>query len=393
MFNKIINIGVRPDYELWEIYLTRKINTIALIAICNITIGIVFFSILDLKELLPVNFIVLLAGPLVWFFNKVKNYVWAAYTFFIIGFIFFVFINLQMGKESYVIMFYFPVIISMVQLLGRRETVKHLIPLGIICIISVIIILVGFQKNWLHYDLSPTVIKYLAWFDILLSLFTALAFIIIIVTESLKQEKLIKSMLNEKEILLAEVFHRVKNNMNIVTSLLNLKKNSTDSPEVKEALEECRSRVYSMALVHQKVFNSNNIVSLNFKDYVQDLVSEIINSLEGIKKVKTKLDIEDVSFELSNAIPCGLILNELITNSYKYTGQNGQLIEIGITLNRVGNLVEIEVRDNGPGITKEELNKPNSLGIELIKSLAEQIDAEYSFTNQNGMVFNMKFKQ
>ncbi|MBP7808415.1 MAG: sensor histidine kinase [Bacteroidia bacterium] len=391
--NRFLNIGIKQEYQPWEIFLTRKLNFITLIAIFNMSMALIFFILMGYEQFVVHCVWPLLAAPIVILLNRFKNYVWSAYAFNIIGFVFFFFINLAEGIHSYASVFYFPVIISLVQLLGRRETIKHLIIIGVLGFISIVLIAFGLKYQWMPQLVNPETEVNLAVFNIILGMFTAITFIVAVVKESLSQERLIKSMLTEKEILLAEVFHRVKNNMNIVTSLLNLKKNSSDSFEVREALEECRSRVYSMALVHQKVFNNKNVVSLNFKEYANDLVNDIINSLNGTKSVKTKLEMDDVFLELSNAIPCGLILNELITNSYKYAGQNGKPIEIEITLKSIGENVELQVRDNGPGIEKGGQNKPNSLGIELIKSLADQISAESSFTNQNGLVFNMKFKQ
>lgn len=393
VLNKILNIGVKSNFQPWEIYLTRKINMIALIAMFNMVIGNIFFLIFGYYQFVVYLTAAFFAAPVVLLLNHFRNYIWGVYAFNIIGFMFFFFVNMAMGIHSYIIVFYFPVIISMVQLLGRRETIKHLIILGILCFLSIVIIAFGFKYQVMTQMVSEEIAGNLAVFNIIVAFFTAIAFIVAVVTESLSQERLIKSMLNEKEILLAEVYHRVKNNMNIVTSLLNLKKNSTDSFEVREALEECRSRVYSMALVHQKVFNSSNLVNLNFKDYAGDLINEIIHSISGNREVKTTLEMEDVYLELTNAIPCGLILNELITNSYKHAAQNGKAIEINVILKKVDSRIEFEVRDNGPGIAKGASSKPNSLGIDLIKSLAEQIGADYSFTNENGLVFRMVFMQ
>lgn len=393
VLNKILNIGVKPNFQPWEMYLTRKINIVTLIAMFNMVAGTIFFLSLGYFQFIVYLVFAFFAAPFVLIFNYFRNYVWGAYAFYLIGFIFFFFINMAEGIHSYVIVFYFPVIISLVQLLGRRETIKHLVALGVLCFFSIIAIAFGFKYQVMTKLISPEIESDLAVFNMILGFFTAIAFIVVVVKESLAQERLIKSMLNEKEILLAEVFHRVKNNMNIVTSLLSLKKNSSDSYEVREALEECRSRVYSMALVHQKVFNSKSIVSLNFNEYAKDLVKDIINSLNGSKTVKTNLDMEDVFLELSNAIPCGLILNELITNSYKHAGEKGKLIEIDISLKKNEGFNELIVKDNGPGIEKGNQNKPNSLGIELIRSLAEQINAEHSFINNSGLEFRMKFRQ
>lgn len=389
---RIIDAGIQPHYQSWEIYLTRKLNSITLITIVNMLLAITFFEITGYTQFVLECVISLIVLPLVILLNVYKNYIWAAYCFYIFGFIYFIPMNLKMGVESYAILFYFPVIISMVQLLGRKETLKHLIVLGIICMVSVGVISVGFKYKVFSIGLSNELISSVVIFNIILSFLTTIAFVIIVVLEGISQENHIKSILKEKEILLAEVFHRVKNNMNIVTSLLNLKKGMSDSKEVQDALEDCRNRVFSMALVHQNIFNNKNIVGLNFKDYVKNLTNEIAKSLGEEDKYEIVLETEDVSLDLSNAIPCGLILNELITNSFKYAQQKNKKLKVGVKLKKVNDFVELEVRDNGPGIPEDSNKSTNSLGLELIKSLSEQINGVYSFKNDNGLVFKLSLR-
>lgn len=392
-FNKIVNIGVKPGLETWEVYLMRKLNTITIIALLNNVIGVVFFSLIGLPQFNLECIIVLLIGPLVFVLNKYKNVIWAVYWFYILGYIYLTAFNLHLGKDSFVLLFFFPVIISMVQLLGRRELLKHLFILSSLVVLCAVVIVFSFRYHWFESPMSKQAIQDVSTFIIILSFVTAIAFIIVVVTESMSQERRIKNMLNEKEVLLAEVYHRVKNNMNIVTSLLSLKKDMSASPEVKTALDDCRNRVYSMALVHQKMYNSNNLERLNFKDYINDLVKDIKHSLGGSKELNVTLNAEDIYLNLSNAIPCGLILNELITNAYKHAGEHQSSIEVLIELKRNGNLIELKVKDNGPGMTEQALTKPNTLGVELIKSLTEQLDGKYEFINQDGLAFILSFKQ
>lgn len=393
LIDKIINTGVRADYLPWETHLTRKLNLVALMAMPNFILVIGFFEIIGYSQFLLDCYFAVIALCIVPIMNGFKNYLWAAYWFFCYGFFFFFFINLKEGKESYMILFYFPVIISMVQLLGRRETFKHLIVLGGICLLSIIAILIGFKLQLFQVYLNDEIINNLIILNILVSLLSTLAFMLAVALESIKQESLIEKMFKEKEILLAEVFHRVKNNMNIVTSLLNLKKNMSDSHEVQTALEDCRGRVYAMALVHHNIFTNNNTIGLNFKDYVNSLVTEITNSLGDKDEVEILLETEDVNLELSNAIPCGLILNELITNSFKYGQSENKKLLIHVKLKKNKNTIELEVKDNGPGFSDEALQKTNTLGIELIKSLSEQIGGAHTFGNDTGLVFNLRFKQ
>ena len=392
ILDSIINIGVKPDYQLWEVHLTRKINLMVLIAIPEMTFGLLFFERLGYSQFVIDCVLGLLALPVVFLFNVYKNYIWAVYWFFCYGFCFFISLTLKMGVESFIILFYFPLIITMAQLFGRKETLKHLIILCFLCLLSIIAITIGFKLQVYPIDLSPESLSNLIVFNIILSFISTSGFVIAIVSESIHQEDLIKKTLEEKEILLAEVFHRVKNNLNIVTSLLNLKKSMSDSLEVQNALEDCRNRIFSMALVHQNLINSNNIIGLNFKDYIEKLVTEIERSFGETDIIEIAVETEDVNMELSNAIPCGLILNELITNSYKHAQIDNKKLQIQIKLKGQKDNVELEVKDNGGGLPEKVLNNINTLGLELIKSLSEQINGTYSFYNDNGLVFNLKFK-
>ena len=392
LFNKLINIGVKPLYQPWEIYLARKLNLITCITMCNMIIALVFFQITGYVDIFIDCALSLLVLPFLLVLNYYKNYKWTAYGFYIIGFSFLGSMCLKMGLDSYIILFYFPMMISMIQLLGRKEMLKHLIFISVFCLMTIIVIVIGYSGNVYNFDLGDGKFKGIKLFNIVLAFASALAFNISIVSESISQEHLIKKMLKEKEVLLAEVFHRVKNNMNIVTSLLNLKKEISDSREVKDALEDCRNRVFSMALVHQTIFNNNSLVELNFKAYIESLTSEIKNSLGSNRSVDIRLDTDLVMLDLSTAIPCGLILNELITNSFKYAGSDNELLVIDIKMRLHNNTVELEVRDNGKGLQETAQQSKHSLGMELINSLSEQIDGTHRFKNDKGLVFNLSFK-
>lgn len=391
-FNKFVNTGVKQHYQPWEIYLTRKLNLIAIISMCNMIIALVFFQISGCNDIFIDCFVSLLVIPFLIALNHYKNYVWTAYGFYLVGFSLLASMCLKMGIDSYIILFYFPMMISMIQLLGRREMLKHLIMISIFCFVTIIVIVIGYTGNVYNFEMGDGKFKDTKLFNIFLAFTSALAFNISIVSESIGQEQLIKKMLKEKEVLLAEVFHRVKNNMNIVTSLLNLKKEISDSQEVKDALEDCRNRVFSMALVHQTIFNNNSIVELNFKTYIESLTTEIKNSLGSNKKVEIHLNTELVMLDLSTAIPCGLILNELITNSFKYASSDDKALVIDIKMRQLNTMVELEVRDNGKGLPENWKQNSHSLGMELISSLCEQIDGTHQFKNDKGLVFNLAFK-
>ena len=235
--NRLVNYGVKATYLPWEIYLTRKLNVIVYLSMVNMLLGILFVAITGHTTFLYECLISLLILPVIPLLNRYKNYIWATHLFFISAFVCFIPMNLKMGLDSYMILFYFPVIISLVQLLGRRETWKHLVVLSLFCFLTVITIAIGYNYSFLDVKLSKTIINNLSLFNIIVSFSSTIAFALIMVIESIAQDTLIKKMLHEKEILLAEVFHRVKNNMNIVTSLLNLKKITSQSQETKDAVD------------------------------------------------------------------------------------------------------------------------------------------------------------
>ncbi|MCW3075802.1 MAG: signal transduction histidine kinase [Bacteroidetes bacterium] len=391
-YEAFMNLGVKPTYQLWERHLTRKINSISIIGIVNIVCGILFFTLFKYNEYVLIctaGVIVLIA---VIALNYYKNYIWAVYLFFIYGFFgFFVPMIVKGGVESYIGLFYFPVIISMIMLLGRKETLKHFITLSFFCFLSITLIGFGYKLNYIVPVIPYEQLINMRVFNMVFCIILTLSFTATIVSENVKQEEVIKKMLVEKEILLAEVFHRVKNNMNIVTSLLNLKKNMSDSEEVKVALEDCRNRVFSMALVHQNIFSKGNTGELNFKTYIEQLITEMGKSFGKEKEFKIHLDVDEVHLEVATAIPSGLILNELITNSFKYAQPENGHLQIHISLKNDERNIQLKVKDNGPGFFPSD-KTANSLGMELIKDLSEQLNGVYSFNNNSGLEFNLKFK-
>lgn len=392
--NKVANIGVKAHYLPWEIYLTRKLNYLCLLGFLNVSFSLVFFVYLGFTDFILECFITLCAAPFVIIFNYWKNYIWAAYQFYIMGIVLFYFMTLQMGVNSFVILFYFPILISLVNVFGRKETLKHLFIISGLFFVSIVAVSFGYNFNYLNMHLAEDFIIKLRMFNILSSFFLTVSLISVLTNENVKQETVIKNMLKEKEILLAEVFHRVKNNMNIVTSLLNLKKHSSKSEEVKLALEECRERVFSMALVHQKIYNNKSVHSLNFTEYINDLVHELLNSIGGKENVDVDFKIDDVDLPINYAIPAGLILNELITNSFKHAQTHGEKLKINIELKQANASINLKVKDNGSGFDFDfdKDKESQSLGMELIKSLVEQIEGHYKISNQNGCLFELNFK-
>ena len=381
MIKAFLKVNHSETLAEWELILIRKIDFLNLIGTLNVLFALTLFSFLGFTELNIHFFAVFGLATLVYLFNRLGKYLLSSYLFFAIGIYILSAVTVFMKMESYALMYFFPLTLSIVQLLGRKETFKHLIVWLIIyflCISSLIFV----TKQYTPFEPDTELLDFPQGFNILLSFFCGLILIIIITWTNISQESQIRKSAGDKATLLAELFHRVKNNLNIVTSLLNILKNNSESKAVQDALEECRNRVFSMALVHQQMYSSETVGSLNLKTYLTDLILSIEHSFGGNADVTIKIE-DDIYLPISKAVPTGLILNELITNVYKHAVLPEKKLEIGITVWLNGLYLMIELEDNGPGI-QDERKRENTLGIDLIKSLSEQIDATFHLSNKSG---------
>lgn len=392
ILNAIANTGIKKSYQPWEAHLTRKLNLSSLLGMFNVGIGLLIFVSLGYRHSIFECVVVLVVTPFMFPINKRYGYVPALYLFAFIGCFLFFFLSVKMGVESFAFLYYFPFIIGIIQMAGRKELRLHLALLSVFCVVSILAVVFCYHLHFFELGLPAQLVQTIKIVNIFFSFFTSIVFMFIISKEAIRQEIQLKSALEQKEVLLAELFHRVKNNLNLVTSLLNLKKNSTASEEARMALEECRNLVFSMALVHTRLYNNHHIDQLNFNAYLQELVPELINSIGGPQKVEFEMNDHSLNLNLAQAIPCGLIVNELITNAFKHAQVPDRKLKIKVKLNEENRIVRIEVGDNGPGRAE---NKPNSdsLGMELIKSLSDQLDGVHSFRNQDGLHFHLEFRQ
>ncbi|MBL7748900.1 MAG: ATP-binding protein [Chitinophagaceae bacterium] len=206
-----------------------------------------------------------------------------------------------------------------------------------------------------------------------------------------RQKAIIEVSLKEKETLLREIHHRVKNNLQIISGLLNLQSRQIENPEAQEAVREGRNRVKSMALIHQKLYQQDNLTGVNMKEYLDDLVNTIQQTFrDNTTVIKADILCNDLSLDVDTAIPLGLIINELVTNCYKYafTGKNnGQII---IRLEEEQQQLILEVKDDGAGLPEGfDMNTTRSFGMKLVQSLAAKLEAHIESRNDNGAVFKL----
>ncbi|PWI29524.1 hypothetical protein DI383_12000 [Flavobacteriaceae bacterium LYZ1037] len=196
-----------------------------------------------------------------------------------------------------------------------------------------------------------------------------------------KQKKLLEATLSEKNTLLKEVHHRVKNSFQIVSSLLYLQSENTDDKEAKIAIKEAENRVRSMVLVHQKLYNKEELVGINTKEYITDLVKDIFESHQFQKKpIAYQLDVESLVLDIESITPIGLILNELIINALKHAFQDvTDKSELKVLFSKENNELVLKVIDNGKGFEGEIKN--SSFGITLMNALSKKLKATLSYVS------------
>lgn len=198
----------------------------------------------------------------------------------------------------------------------------------------------------------------------------------------------------EKELLLKEIHHRVKNNLQIISSLLDLQSSQIEDASALTAIEDGQSRVRSMALIHHKLYQNEDMAVVNFYDYVTQLLSQIMSTLLQNKPEIKILVPEDTSFDIDTAIPLGLILNELLTNACKYAFNETEspIMWIELTTLEKGHY-QLAIRDNGPGMPAAfNIKKAKSLGLRLVRRLSKQLQGKASYENQEGACFLITFK-
>lgn len=204
-------------------------------------------------------------------------------------------------------------------------------------------------------------------------------------------ETLLKESLREKELLLKEIHHRVKNNMQIILSLLRLQERSMGDEKLRAMLQDSQSRIRSMALVHDQVYRSRDMANIAFDRYVNSLVSELLKTYSVQQRIEVQVDIGNVRVGIDSAIPCGMILNELISNSMKHAFSEGRG-KIMIAFEQEGGGYKLTVSDNGKGLPEDfTIEGQESLGLTLISLLVKQLDGEMAIDRSSGTRFTIRF--
>lgn len=217
------------------------------------------------------------------------------------------------------------------------------------------------------------------------------------ITERKRNEKQLKSSLQEKDLLLKEIHHRVKNNLLVVSNLLERQSHYADDKKISFLLNESQNRLHSIALIHEKLYQSTELRKINFADYLEDLAQTLSDFyFPDLQNIEWVLTLEPIWLNIETANPCGLIVNELISNALKHGFPDGSKGKIWLEFrqNQDNDLLILEVKDNGVGLSPNlDPMQVQSLGMELILTLTEQIQGELSITNADGASFQITFQE
>ncbi|MFK7921787.1 MAG: tetratricopeptide repeat protein [Bacteroidia bacterium] len=237
--------------------------------------------------------------------------------------------------------------------------------------------------------------RLLGWFAVLGAV--ALAVILLLLWRSYRlkqktnqqlnaQNETIQQSLEEREILLKEIHHRVKNNLQIISSLLGLQSRSIDDPSALEAIAESRNRVQSMALIHQNLYQDETLAEISLPNYISQLSHSLLKSYQlSSQEIDLKQDVADISLDVDLLIPLGLILNELISNALKHAFAERQHGQIDIQIQQLAAQLQIQVTDNGAGLPDDfERKSQQSLGFKLVRSFVKKMNGSLKINTQSG---------
>lgn len=280
-------------------------------------------------------------------------------------------------------LFMFPLIAALTQ--GRLPAILHVFVISLFAILGTI----AGKGPFIYSELNDSLI-------ILQSFISILSIVALIVSVGIKEKETIEDKLSvlliEKDLLISEIHHRVKNNLSVVSSLLYLQGETIENKEIRKKMDQTQMRIKTIALVHEKLYKNANIKTVEFSDYIKTLAEMIQRLYESNSAdIQLVLDIEKVELLIEKAMPLGLIINELLTNSFKHAFNENAKGKIEIKFNFKDGKYLLSVKDNGIGYNVDSTGDFNSLGLTLVNTLADQIDAKFSVKNQEGTVYEFYF--
>lgn len=396
---KFVQYGLHPKSDEGErkrIVLLNIFSALAVLTFGLAYLDSVFFNEPTVYQI--INASMILAFGITPLFIRWSSYFAAAYLIFLANAVILFFTNSQ-GTETATYLFYFPQFFAVAWLMEFKRPWYNVI-LASFTFLSVLLLIV-LPDHLFGPPLGGLTAHFSFLFNLITSVFLVAVNTLVIVWLNYSHHKLLEDKISEKEkvaqelaqtlkakeVLVAEIHHRVKNNLAVIRSLLNLQMNSTSNEIAKETLRESASRVSAMALIHQKLYANMNPENIDLKSYVTELVRDVGSTFRNSVAVEPEVsfNIQEVTVNLNKAIPCGLILNELLTNVYKHAFRDHKDPRIAISIFKdqtSTNKVQIVVEDNGCGIDPSVTDfSSETLGMTIINSLSEQLDGTFTITN------------
>lgn len=206
-----------------------------------------------------------------------------------------------------------------------------------------------------------------------------------------EKNKIISQSLADKELLLKEIHHRVKNNLQVISSLLNLQSKTIQNEKALAAIKEARDRVKAMALIHQNLYVEGNLAGIDMRDYIEKLIHSLFSSYQlSDANIQLKIDIDSIQLDIDYLIPIGLILNELISNALKYAYEGRDTGKLLVSLHTWQDKLIVEVKDDGVGmVSKVNVKSFNTMGYQLIDSFMRKLKAELYIDGTNGTTITL----
>lgn len=410
LVQKLLQLGVMPSQSDHEQRLIRTVNFLNLVVAVSLAIGFTNYFFLGTEFPLPfVSTFFLLS--LVSLFLSFRHRTRSSFVLFTLNVnLSIFFINEYYPAACGAYLFYYPLIVSVVLL--NNPSIKD--PLSVVHLVMCLLFLttsliVEFPELRVA-GLSEEQQEMLWYYNLLISaaITTVLSVLLTRVisrqTREIVQQhdsllhakELVDASLKEKELLLAELHHRVKNNLAIIAGLLNLQEDATANEEARRIISDSRTRIMSMAMVHRMLYENQDLKRIRLSRYTSELVYELFNSANLLKTVEVDEAYDDIVLPVNKSIPLGLILNEIVTNTIKYAFRGMKRGEGRLTIRireAAGGHVEMTVKDNGRGFaTGQDFAQGNySLGLYLIRTLTEQLDGDVRFSNENGAKVEIVF--
>lgn len=407
VFGNLINLGVKSEMEFYQKREARMVNLFAWIAFVGSTTGVttVFFINAQYPTFIATFSVFTSLAVLIFNYKGFNNA--ATYTFVLTTNVSIFIIVQQYAENVGNYLYYFPLIFCVALIHNPTKSNTR-------TVLLFLMIATSFLCAWL-FDIdslkNTTVSKQdnevLLVYNSTLTFFITIILVYLVVKLINRQnneailllhkeqasQAIIAQSLKEKETLLAEIQHRVKNNLAIITGLLNLQTEKAPCEVSKQLMIESRNRVMSISMVHDRLYKKDNLSKINLKFYLSELVQELVKSFPvNSLPLEIQEELDNVELEITKAVPLGLIVNEAITNSLKHAFKiSHKRPTIKIKMHVIYDRIQISVIDNGPGFTNINLRDERALGLSLIESLSDQIDAEVVFKNEDGACVSLVF--